>query len=118
MFVFDFSAVQGRFLECISLLGASVHSERFKEDVLPVMQAMAQATNGQGMDADDPTKQFILKAWVRISKSLGEAFAPYLEVRLPYAQKPWGRKNGMFRESSLPRVAFFIIIIFLLVCCV
>ena len=75
--------VQGRFLECISLLGASVPSERFKEDVLPVMQAMAQATNGQGMDSDDPTKQFILKAWVRISKSLGEAFAPYLEVRLP-----------------------------------
>ena len=97
-----------------------MHSERFKEDVLPVMQAMAQATNGQGMDADDPTKQFILKAWVRISKSLGEAFAPYLEVRLPNAQKPWERKNGMFRESSLPRVAFFSFFFpfLFLVCCV
>lgn len=70
-------------MECISLLGASVAKERFKHDVLPVMTAMAAAFGPGGLDGDDPTRQFILKAWVRIGKALGGDFVPYLEVVMP-----------------------------------
>ena len=57
--------------------------DRFKVDVLPVMQAMAAASSGAGLESDDPTKAFILKAWVRIGKALGPDFVPYLEVVMP-----------------------------------
>jgi len=78
----DYRMLKGRLIECISLLGAAVPKERFAGDVAPVMAAMALASQ-QGMEADDPTKQFILKAWVRIGKVLGEGFVPYLDAVMP-----------------------------------
>jgi len=80
----EFKLLKGRLLECISLLGLAVPKEKFAQDVMPIMAAMAQASdlNG-GLDADDPQKTFILKAWVRIGKALGQDFVPYLSVVMP-----------------------------------
>jgi len=78
----EFRMLKGRILECISLLGTAVPKERFTADVMPIMAAMAAASE-RGLDADDPTKGFILKAWVRIGKVLGPDFVPYLAIVMP-----------------------------------
>ena len=75
----EYRMLKGRTLECISLLGSAVPKERFCQDVMPVMAAMAEASQ-RGLEADDPTRNFILKAWVRIGKALGADFVPYLEI--------------------------------------
>jgi len=79
----DFRMLKGRLLECISLLGVAVSKERFAHDVMPVMAAMTQAGQVGEIDADDPQKTFVLKAWVRIGKVLGGDFVPYLVYVMP-----------------------------------
>lgn len=78
----DYGKLRGRILDCISLLGSAVPKERFINDVMPVMVAMAQASQG-GLKADDPQHVAILKAWVRIGKVLGPDFMPYLDMVMP-----------------------------------
>ncbi|CAM9996505.1 unnamed protein product, partial [Discosporangium mesarthrocarpum] len=74
--------LHGKTLECISLVGATVGKERFGVDALAVMETMVQAQAG-GLDDDDPTKVYMLRAWVRICKCLGPDFAPYLPLVMP-----------------------------------
>ncbi|CAN0387863.1 unnamed protein product, partial [Scytosiphon promiscuus] len=46
------------------------------------MQLMVQA-QASGLDDDDPTKVYMLRAWVRICKCLGPDFVPYPPLLMP-----------------------------------
>eukprot|EP00903_Cladosiphon_okamuranus_P012399 g11621.t1 len=74
--------LRGKTLECVSLVGGTVGKERFGVDALSVMQLMVQAQAG-GLDDDDPTRVYMLRAWVRICKCLGPDFVPYLPLLMP-----------------------------------
>lgn len=74
--------LRGKTLECVSLVGSTVGKERFGVDALSVMQLMVQA-QASGLDADDPTRVYMLRAWVRICKCLGPDFVPYLPLVMP-----------------------------------
>ncbi|CAN0226501.1 unnamed protein product [Pylaiella littoralis] len=74
--------LRGKALECVSLVGATVGKERFGVDALSVMQLMVQA-QASGLDDDDPTRVYMLRAWVRICKCLGPDFVPYLPLLMP-----------------------------------
>ncbi|CAM9729618.1 unnamed protein product, partial [Ectocarpus sp. 12 AP-2014] len=74
--------LRGKTLECVSLVGATAGKERFGVDALSVMQLMVQA-QASGLDDDDPTRVYMLRAWVRICKCLGPDFVPYLPLVMP-----------------------------------
>ncbi|CAN0050903.1 unnamed protein product, partial [Laminaria digitata] len=57
--------LRGKALECVSLVGSTVDKERFAVDALSVMQLMVQA-QASGLEDDDPTRVYMLRAWVRI----------------------------------------------------
>lgn len=52
-------------------------------DVNPIMNQMAQAQMSASLAADDPQRSYILKAWVRIGKTMGGDFVPYMPVVMP-----------------------------------
>eukprot|EP00897_Mesotaenium_endlicherianum_P006572 jgi/Mesen1/5943/ME000301S05074 len=62
--------LRAKSMECISLVGMAVM------DVLMSLQ-------GADMDADDPTISYMLQAWARLCKCLGQEFLPYMGVVMP-----------------------------------
>ncbi|CAM9494764.1 unnamed protein product [Ascophyllum nodosum] len=74
--------LRGKTLECVSLVGSAVGKERFGLDALKVMQLMVQA-QAAGLEDDDPTRVYMLRAWVHICKCLGSDFVPYLPLVMP-----------------------------------
>jgi hypothetical protein len=100
--------MKGRALECLTVMGACVGPERFRDDAVGAMagiagmiahaaetKAAAQAAEATGgaagaayaaslLQEDDPVPRFMWEAVGRIAKTVGaEAFAPYLPVVLP-----------------------------------
>lgn len=41
------------------------------------------ATQTSAMDPDDPQASYLLQAWGRVAKALGQDFIPYLNVVMP-----------------------------------
>jgi hypothetical protein len=74
--------LRAKSMECISLVGMAVGKERFREDAKGVMQVLVglQATQ---MEDDDPTISYMLQAWARLCKCLGQEFLPYLPTVMP-----------------------------------
>lgn len=44
---------------------------------------MLYATQQSNLEPDDPQVSFLLQAWARVCKALGQEFVPYLEVVMP-----------------------------------
>eukprot|EP00993_Chasmostoma_nieuportense_P006746 NODE_73_length_3445_cov_194.109705_g67_i0.p1 GENE.NODE_73_length_3445_cov_194.109705_g67_i0~~NODE_73_length_3445_cov_194.109705_g67_i0.p1 ORF type:complete len:1068 (-),score=282.68 NODE_73_length_3445_cov_194.109705_g67_i0:240-3272(-) len=74
--------LKAKAMECISLIGMSVGKERFANDVKEVME-MFHSIQQSHLSTDDPQAQYILQAWARIAKCLGEDFIPYLPHVMP-----------------------------------
>lgn len=72
--------LRGKAMECISLIGIAVGKETFGQDAKEVMDMM-MALQGTELETDDPQVSYLLQAWGRIAKSLGEDFIPYLHWR-------------------------------------
>jgi len=75
----EYRMLRAKAVECISLVGMAVGRARFSQDARSVMQMLMQLQSG-GFEDDDPTVQYMLQAWTRLCKCLGEEFIPYLEV--------------------------------------
>ena len=71
--------LRAKAVECISLVGMAVGRARFAADAREIMQMLMQLQSG-GFEDDDPTVQYMLQAWTRLCKCLGEEFVPYLEI--------------------------------------
>lgn len=86
--------VRAKTIECVSLVAIAVGKEKFKPDVVPVMDLLGQIQNS-GLDVDDPQREFILQAWTRISTCLGEDFVPYLKFVMPPLIQTASQKAGV-----------------------
>ncbi|KAG8387370.1 hypothetical protein BUALT_Bualt02G0014300 [Buddleja alternifolia] len=74
--------LRAKAMECISLVGMAVGKEKFKEDAKQVMEVL-MSLQGSEMETDDPTTSYMLQAWARLCKCLGQDFLPYMSVVMP-----------------------------------
>ncbi|XP_019093862.1 PREDICTED: importin-5 [Camelina sativa] len=74
--------LRAKSMECISLVGMAVGKEKFKDDAKQVMDVL-MSLQGSQLEADDPTTSYMLQAWARLCKCLGQDFIPYMSVVMP-----------------------------------
>ncbi|CAA3002294.1 importin-5-like [Olea europaea subsp. europaea] len=74
--------LRAKAMECISLVGMAVGKEKFKEDAKQVMEVL-MSLQGSQLETDDPTTSYMLQAWARLCKCLGQDFLPYMSVVMP-----------------------------------
>lgn len=78
----DLRRLRGKVMECISLIGLSVGSEKFGRDAAEVMNVLvATASNYQG--DDDPQAFYLMQAYARICRCLKADFIKYLPHVMP-----------------------------------
>jgi hypothetical protein len=78
----DFRMLRGKTFECISIIGVAVGKQKFGPDALQVMEAMTIAQQHK-LEDDDPQRSYMLQAWARICKCLGQDFVPFLDHVMP-----------------------------------
>ncbi|KAJ1481222.1 armadillo-type protein, partial [Baffinella frigidus] len=88
--------LRGKTMECISLIGIAVGKEVFRNDAKEVMDQFF-ATQSTAMDPDDPQASYLLQAWGRVAKALGQEFIPYLHVVMP----PLLQSAGIKAETEI-----------------
>uniref|UniRef100_A0A0D9VXV9 TOG domain-containing protein n=1 Tax=Leersia perrieri TaxID=77586 RepID=A0A0D9VXV9_9ORYZ len=74
--------LRAKSMECISLVGMAVGKQKFKDDAKQVMEVL-MTLQGSQMEADDPITSYMLQAWARLCKCLGQDFLPYTSVVMP-----------------------------------
>nr|XP_043633893.1 importin-5-like [Erigeron canadensis] len=74
--------LRAKSMECISLVGMAVGKDKFKDDAKQVMDVL-MALQGSQLETDDPTISYMLQAWARLCKCLGQDFLPYMNVVMP-----------------------------------
>ncbi|XP_065879258.1 uncharacterized protein [Euphorbia lathyris] len=74
--------LRAKSMECISLVGMAVGKDKFREDAKQVMEVL-MSLQGSQMETDDPTTSYMLQAWARLCKCLGQDFLPYMAVVMP-----------------------------------
>ncbi|XP_006650446.2 importin-5-like [Oryza brachyantha] len=74
--------LRAKSMECISLVGMAVGKQKFKDDAKQVMEVL-MTLQGSQMEADDPITSYMLQAWARLCKCLGQDFLPYMSVVMP-----------------------------------
>lgn len=90
--------LRGKTIECVSLIGLAVGSEKFTADASEVMELLlASQTKDEEVADDDPQMSYMISAWARICKILGAGFAPYL----PLVMGPVMKTASMKPEVAL-----------------
>ncbi|XP_059628773.1 uncharacterized protein LOC132271419 [Cornus florida] len=74
--------LRAKAMECISLVGMAVGKDKFRDDAKQVMEVL-MSLQGSQMESDDPTTSYMLQAWARLCKCLGQDFLPYMNVVMP-----------------------------------
>ncbi|PIA53962.1 hypothetical protein AQUCO_00900498v1 [Aquilegia coerulea] len=74
--------LRAKSMECISLVGMAVGKDKFRDDAKQVMEVL-MTLQGSQMETDDPTTSYMLQAWARLCKCLGQDFLPYMSVVMP-----------------------------------
>ncbi|KAL1832006.1 hypothetical protein DCAR_0102023 [Daucus carota subsp. sativus] len=74
--------LRAKAMECISLVGMAVGKEKFRDDAKQVMDVL-MSLQGSQLETDDPTTSYMLQAWARLCKCLGQDFLPYMSVVMP-----------------------------------
>ncbi|GAV78964.1 HEAT domain-containing protein/HEAT_2 domain-containing protein [Cephalotus follicularis] len=74
--------LRAKSMECISLVGMAVGKDKFRDDAKQVMEVL-MSLQGSQMETDDPTTSYMLQAWARLCKCLGQDFLPYMNVVMP-----------------------------------
>merc|ERR1719187_603098 len=91
--------LRGKTIECVSLIGLAVGTEKFTADASEVMELLlaSQTKDEAEMADDDPQMSYMISAWARICKILGSGFAPYL----PLVMAPVMKTASMKPEVAL-----------------
>lgn len=80
--------LRGKSIECASLIGLAVGSDKFCNDAGQIMNLLLQTQTGEVvLDDDDPQLSYMITSWVRICKLLGAKFEPYLPMVMPQVMK-------------------------------
>ncbi|KAH7315386.1 hypothetical protein KP509_21G047300 [Ceratopteris richardii] len=74
--------LRAKSMECISLIGMAVGKEMFGQDAKQVMDVL-MSLQGTQLEHDDPIVNYMLQAWGRICKCLGQEFQPYMSIVMP-----------------------------------
>ncbi|TYI48477.1 hypothetical protein E1A91_D13G251200v1 [Gossypium mustelinum] len=74
--------LRAKSMECISIVGMAVGKEKFRDDAKQVMEVLMSLQVSQ-RETDDPTTSYMLQAWARLCKCLGQDFLPYMSVVMP-----------------------------------
>ncbi|EFJ15568.1 hypothetical protein SELMODRAFT_155690 [Selaginella moellendorffii] len=74
--------LRAKSMECISLVGMAVGKDKFRDDAKQVMEVL-MSLQGAHLEDDDPTISYMLQAWARLCKCLGQEFLPYMNVVMP-----------------------------------
>lgn len=74
--------LRAKSMECISLVGMAVGKDKFRDDAKQVMEVL-MSLQGSQLETDDPTTSYMLQAWARLCKCLGQDFLPYMSVVMP-----------------------------------
>ncbi|KAH9315236.1 hypothetical protein KI387_023863 [Taxus chinensis] len=69
-------------MECMSLVGMAVGKEKFGQDAKQIMEVLINLQRAP-MEDDDPTISYMLQAWARLCKCLGQEFLPYMSIVMP-----------------------------------
>ncbi|KAK8938099.1 hypothetical protein KSP40_PGU009686 [Platanthera guangdongensis] len=74
--------LRAKSMECISLVGMAVGKDKFRDDAKQVMEVL-MTLQGTQLENDDPIASYMLQAWARLCKCLGQDFIPYMNVVMP-----------------------------------
>ncbi|KAF7819275.1 importin-5-like [Senna tora] len=74
--------LRAKAMECVSLVGMAVGKDKFREDAKQVMDFLMSLQQSQ-LESDDPTASYMLQAWARFCKCLGQDFLPYMNIVMP-----------------------------------
>ncbi|KAG8277164.1 Importin-5 [Homalodisca vitripennis] len=91
----ELKLLRGKTIECISLIGLAVGSEKFMSDAVEVMDLLLKTHTD--LPDDDPQTSYLISAWARICKIMGKQFEQYL----PLVIKPVLRTASMKPEVAL-----------------
>ncbi|KAI1730971.1 HEAT-like repeat domain-containing protein [Ditylenchus destructor] len=75
--------LRGKTIECISLIGLAVGRGTFQQDANEIMRTLLTGPQLSFDGSDDPQISYMISAWARICKILGEEFAQYLPAVMP-----------------------------------
>lgn len=70
----ELKMLRGKTIECVSLIGLAVGSEKFMSDASEVMDMLLKTHTEGNLPDDDPQTTYLISAWARICKILGESF--------------------------------------------
>ncbi|XP_065887455.1 importin-5-like isoform X2 [Dysidea avara] len=71
----------GKTVECITAIGMAVGKDKFMQDTEEVMQLLLKVHTEQWeLEDDDPQISYMISAWARMCKILGDQFLQYLPV--------------------------------------
>ncbi|KAL0280849.1 UNVERIFIED_CONTAM: hypothetical protein PYX00_002016 [Menopon gallinae] len=76
----ELKLLRGKTIECVSLIGLAVGSEKFMSDASEVMDLLLKTHSGIQLPDDDPQTSYLISAWARICKLLGKEFQRYLPL--------------------------------------
>ncbi|KAG0255635.1 hypothetical protein BG011_004999 [Mortierella polycephala] len=78
----EYRLLRGKAMECASLIALAVGKEVFAPHAQVFIKLLVQ-TQTSVTDADDPQTSYLLAAWARVCKVLGQDFVPYLDIVMP-----------------------------------
>ena len=71
----DYRMLRGKTMECISLIGLAVGKEKFVNDCYEIMQELVKTqVDFDNLGNDDPQIAYLIGAWTRICKIVGNDF--------------------------------------------
>ena len=78
----EFRLLRGKTMECATLIALAVGKPVFTPDAAAFIHILESIQSSVTED-DDPQASYLLAAWARVCKVLGQDFAPFLERVLP-----------------------------------
>ncbi|XP_022901900.1 importin-5 [Onthophagus taurus] len=77
----ELKLLRGKTIECVSLIGLAVGSDKFMSDASEVMDMLLKThAEGSELPDDDPQTSYLISAWSRICKVMGKRFEQYLPL--------------------------------------
>ncbi|KAG0205651.1 hypothetical protein BGX28_002767 [Mortierella sp. GBA30] len=78
----EYRLLRGKAMECASLIALAVGKEVFAPHAQELVKLLIQ-TQTSITEPDDPQASYLLAAWARVCKVLGQDFVPYLDIVMP-----------------------------------
>ncbi|PVU97624.1 hypothetical protein BB561_000436 [Smittium simulii] len=73
---------RGKAIECATFIAIAVGNDVFRPDAMKLIEILVNTQN-QVVDDDDPQTSYLLAAWARLCKVMGQEFLPYLPTVMP-----------------------------------